>query len=366
MARARRTPSQAARRSPRVARVRAENNGGAGAARDAGAGAGHDVGAGVGHAHIAQIQRARILAAMFDVVSERGAVNVSVAHVVERSGVSRRTFYEAFSDREDCLLAAFEDALALASRRVLPAVATHTKWRERVRAGLVAFLCFLDEEPVVGRLLIVESLSAGPRTLKRREEVLAKVASVVDEGRDQSANAAELPSLTGEALVGGAVSLIHARLARSDGKPLSALANQLMSMIVLPYLGAAAARRELERPVERHVSEARDTPSLADPFKDAGMRLTYRTVRVLMAIAEHPGASNRLVGDAAGITDQGQISKLLGRLERLGMVSNTGLGPGLGAPNAWMLTPGGERVIKSIRAHTKTEDKNAIGSWVNA
>src|SRR5258708_12944537 len=84
-------------------------------------------------AHIAQIQRARILAATFDVVSERGAANVSVAHVVERSGVSRRTFYEIFSDREDCFLAAFEDALALVSQRVLPPCPVQRRRPARVR-----------------------------------------------------------------------------------------------------------------------------------------------------------------------------------------------------------------------------------------
>ena len=84
---------------------------------------------------------------MFDVASEHGAANVSVAEVVERSGVSRRTFYETFSDREDCFLAAFDDALAFASQRVLPAYNAERKWRERIRAGLVALLEFLDQEP---------------------------------------------------------------------------------------------------------------------------------------------------------------------------------------------------------------------------
>ncbi len=52
-------------------------------------------------------------------VAERGAANVSVAHVVERAGVSRRTFYELFADREECFLAAFDDAVSRASRYVL-------------------------------------------------------------------------------------------------------------------------------------------------------------------------------------------------------------------------------------------------------
>jgi AcrR family transcriptional regulator len=290
---------------------------------------------------------------MFDVVTDRGAANVSVAHVVERSGVSRRTFYETFADREDCFLAAFDDALGFTSQRVTPAYAREKKWRERIRAGLVALLSFFDEEPVVARLLVVESLSAGKKTLQRRSGILAQLAIAVDEGREQSASAASLPPLTAEGLVGGALSLIHGRIVRGEGEPLLELTNQLMSMIVLPYLGSTAARKELDRPIEPRVSDGREARMLADPFKDAGMRLTYRTVRVLMAVAENPNASNRTIGESAGIKDQGQMSKLLGRLGRLGLIENAGLGPGQGGPNAWALTANGRELTKSIRTHTE-------------
>jgi AcrR family transcriptional regulator len=328
-------------------------------------------GNGFGHAQVAQIQRARILSAMFDVASEQGAANVSVADVVERSGVSRRTFYETFADREDCFLAAFEDALVFASERVSPAYRTEGEWRERIRTGLVAFLSFLDEEPVIGRLLVVESLTGRAKTLERREEILARVAGAVDEGRGESASARDLPALTAEGVVGGVLSLIHARITRGeathkphiqsarDHESLLGLSNQLVSMIVLPYLGPAGARRELDRPVDSSASTStgssdhRDMRLLEDPFKGAGMRLTYRTVRVLLAVGELSGASNRTIGETAGISDQGQISKLLGRLARLGLVENTGLGPGQGAPNAWALTGTGGRVVHRISASTK-------------
>ena len=82
------------------------------------------------------------------------------------------------------------------------------------------------------------------------------------------------------------------------------------------------------------------------------MRLTYRTALVLGCIAEEPGASNRVIGDHAGVSDQGQISKLLARLERLGLAANTGDGHLKGEPNAWRLTPRGVQVEHSIRAHT--------------
>lgn len=304
----------------------------------------------VGPPQLVEIQRARMLASTLDVLNERGAANVSIAHIVARSGVSRRTFYELFESREDCFLAAFEEALALATARVSSVYTSEQKWRGRIRAGLVALLGFLDEEPAMGHMLVVESLSVGPRTIERRHQVLVRLAAVVDEGRSLSANAASLPSLTADGLVGGALSLIHMRIVRPGEGSLLELTSQLMSMIVLPYLGAAAARRELDCPVDLYVADRRDARPSSDPFKDAGMRLTYRTVRVLLAIAENPDASNRIIGEVADISDQGQISKLLNRLQRLELISNRGFVQG--APNAWSLTPVGLQLLKRFRNHT--------------
>lgn len=290
---------------------------------------------------------------MFDVASERGAANVTIAHVVERSGVSRRTFYELFEDREDCFLAAFEQALGFAGGRVLPAYRSEERWRERIRAALGALLAFLEEEPVIGRLLIVESLSGGQSTLERRRQLIVRITGAIDEGREEM-KAAAPPPLTAEGIVGGVLAVIQSHLIEADGGSLLELLNPLMSMTVLPYLGATVARRELDRPVpESQGRGEHGEPLLSDPFKDAGMRLTYRTVRALMAIVDHPGASNRTIGQDAGIDDQGQISKLLGRLQRIGLVSNTGLGPGQGAPNAWTLTDKGRQVVHTIRSHTE-------------
>ena len=265
---------------------------------------------GSSHAQVSDLQRARILSAMFDVVTEQGAGRVTVAHVVERSGVSRRTFYEHFTDREDCFLAAFDDALGYASERVLPPYRSEGGWRERIRAALIALLSFLDDEPVVGRLLICESLSAGPATLKRRGRVLARVTSAIEEGDKEAKAGFTPPPLTGEGIVGGVLTVIQGRLVETDGTTLVELANPLMSMIVLPYLGRVAAPRELERPVlARSGPRDRGAPLFSDPL-DAGMRLTYRTVRVLVAVDAHPNGSNRTIGETAGIKDQGQVSKL--------------------------------------------------------
>jgi AcrR family transcriptional regulator len=305
---------------------------------------------GRGREQVSDIQRARMLAAIVDVVAERGAANVTVARVVARSGVSRRTFYEIFRDREDCFLAAFDDWIARIASEVIPAYEQPAIWREKIRAALCALLQLLDYEPGMGRLVIVETLGAGPKALERRQRVLAQVITAVDEGRLEAKGGDGPPPLTAEGIVGGVLAVLHGRLVEKNPGRLTELTGPLMGMIVLPYMGPAAARKELDRPVPK--APARPRPVNSDPLRELEMRLTYRTVRVLMAVGTLGGRgsypSNRAVGDGAGITDQGQISKLLKRLRRLGLIENKGAGAARGEPNAWTLTERGREVHGAI------------------
>ena len=304
-----------------------------------------------------EIQRARVLAALGEVVAERGAGGTTVAHIVARAGVSRRTFYELFADREECFLAAFDQAVERAGARVVPAFAGPGRWRERVRAGLVAGLGFLDEEPELGALCVVHALGAGPRALERRAAVVRALIGAVEEGGAQPCKGRGAPErLVAEGVVGAVLAVLHTRLSEQSGGPLSGLAGPLMGMIVLPYLGPAAAERERRRPAPKR-AVAKRRPAGEDPLKGLDMRLTYRTVRVLMAISGTPGASNRQVGDAGGIADQGQTSKLLQRLEHLGLIENAGRGGlGKGEPNAWRLTDRGWQLERTIQTQAPPVD----------
>jgi AcrR family transcriptional regulator len=311
--------------------------------------------------HVSEIQRMRILAAMAEVASERGAGSVTVAHVVTRAGVSRRTFYDLFADREECFLAAFEEAIDRVSAQVIEAYEREADWRARIRAGLWALLVFLDEEPATARLCVVESLAAGPRVLERRAVVLRALVRAIDEGRSATGRngtsrggtgrkAVELPPLTAEGVVGAVLSVIHTRLSEPRAKPLTGLLGELMGVIVMPYMGQSAAQKELHKPAPPLPPK---TPHAhRDPLDGLEMRITYRTVRVLMVIAAHPDASNRKIATEAGISDQGQVSKLLARLEHLGLIENRGVGPIKGAPNAWQLTARGRHVEQAIRVQT--------------
>jgi AcrR family transcriptional regulator len=308
---------------------------------------------------LSEVQRSRVLSSTVRVVSEYGYGLMTVSRVAGGARVSRRTFYDLFSDREDCFLAAFEDGAARVSERVLSAYEGEGAWRERVRAGLEALLGFLDGEPDVASLLIVDALKAGPRVQEARTVLLDRLADGLQRDGSRAGSGQSPPALAGEGVVGGVLGVVHTRL--SAGRPgrMLDLSGPLMGMIVLPYLGTSAARRELERTSKpartqkapKNANGASPVSSSSgDPLAGLPMRVTGRTLLVVKAIGEHPGASNREVADLAGISDQGQMSKLLARLEGLGLVANTGEGHTKGEPNAWRLTPRGNEIQRTITA----------------
>jgi AcrR family transcriptional regulator len=306
---------------------------------------------------IAEIQRSRLLSAAVRAMDEDGYGDTTVAHITSRARVSRRTFYELFDDREDCLIAVLEHALGTVEAEIAAASPDAPPWRERVRGGLWAILAFFERDRALARVCTVQALHGGQSIMERRTQVLARLASVIDEGRREGSRGVDAPSLTAEGLVGAANGIVQERLLNHGREPLTVLLGPLMAMIVLPYLGPAAARREQARPApeplsEPSVGDPQEALPIDDPLASIPMRVTYRTARVLEYIAEQPGVSNRMVGEHAGIPDQGQISKLLSRLERLGLAANRGEGHVKGEPNAWTLTPKGERVAQSIRSHT--------------
>jgi AcrR family transcriptional regulator len=308
---------------------------------------------------IAEMQRARLLGAAVVAVDEMGWSRVTVAHIASGARVSRRTFYDVFENREDCLLAVLQDTVGRVEDELADAGLEGLAWRERVRTGLWRILCFLDREPVLARVCVVQSARGSQRVLEYREEILTCFATVLREGENENRARACSP-LVAEGLVGAALAIVYKRLLVGERSRLSDLLGELMGMLVLPFQGPAVASRERTRPVPQLPAtvgvsgRAFGAGAGDDPLWGIPMRLTYRTARALDGVAQHPGASNRLVADHAGITDQGQVSKLLSRLERLGLLTNTGAGQAKGEPNAWMLTVKGRQVADSIGVHTDT------------
>jgi AcrR family transcriptional regulator len=314
-------------------------------------------------AQVDDIQRSRLSAGAVAAIDELGYEGATVGKITARARVSRRTFYELFAGRDECLAAVLEDVMAQVERELVAAVGG-LSWRERVRTGLGVILDFLDREPALARVCVVQALRAGTAVQTQRELALARLAAVVDEGRVQGARGDACSELTAEGLVGAAFAIVHARVAHPVREPLAGLVGELMGMIVLPYFGPAAARRERERPSRKATAPIRPAPApvasvsraSVDPLQGVRMRVTYRTAQVLEGVGElsQEGAypSNREIAAFAGISDPGQISKLLRRLERLGLLENRGGGHAQGEPNAWRLTATGALVTEGIRGNT--------------
>jgi AcrR family transcriptional regulator len=317
-----------------------------------------------GGVYVSEQQRTRLLNATFEVVAEDGYRRMTVRRVCGQAGVSNKTFYDLFADREECFLAAFDQAVAELTAAARPAYEAEREWASQIRAGLGALLACLDSEAELRALVFVEALGAGPQVLKRRAQVVEELGRIIDEGRAGVKTGRELPPLTAEGLVGAAFGVIYGRLIEQPAGALLGLSGPLMAAIVLPYRGHTAAERELARPTRPTVlgsPKPRGGTSIRLAVSRLGnvdFRLTVRTQMVLDAIAEHPGASNRQLSDIAEIVDQGQISKLLTRLEGLGLIENTGR-PTHSAPNAWQLTPRGEEIVRVGRSQSERTDSRA-------
>jgi AcrR family transcriptional regulator len=294
-------------------------------------------------------QRARIIRAVARIAYERGPERATVGEIVRRAGVSRGTFYAFFEDRSDCLRVAVEDAVAVAADRVATACRAEADWRDRIRAGLFALLQILDEQPELARLCVTQAVTAGAGTLSRRWDVPGVLAAAIDEGRGESRDVRRPPPLAAEGVLGGALYVIHGRLLGPDPVRLLDLLNPLMGMIVLPYLGEEQALAELARPApEPPATAARKAED--HPLEGLNMRLTHRTIQVLAVIAGEPGLSNNEISERAGVTDQGQISKLLGRLARLELAENTGGRRAGRETNAWTLTAKAHELLRAAES----------------
>ena len=168
-------------------------------------------------------QRGRMIEAMAETVAAKGYAATTVADVVASAGVSRKTFYEHFGDREECFLAAYDAAVD----SLFGAVAEHVTagepgddWRARVRAGVRAYLEALASEPAFARTFLVEVRVAGPRAQARRADVHARF---VDYLRSQAALARQdhpwlpaVPDPVYAAIVGGMDEVVSAWVA--DGR----------------------------------------------------------------------------------------------------------------------------------------------------
>ncbi|HEY8502876.1 MAG TPA: TetR/AcrR family transcriptional regulator [Solirubrobacterales bacterium] len=180
---------------------------------------------------------------MLEAVGTEGYERATVQDAIANAGVYRQAFYDLFVDKEDCFLQAIDAGSAWIELAMREAVGSEETWRGRVRGALKGFLRYLEEQPEVGRALLVEVHAAGPQAVERRTEAMERAVSMMDLARDETD--ASAPEIAAEAVVAGILAVLHSRLASQQTSGFGRLLPELMYLAVLPYFGPAAAAAEL-------------------------------------------------------------------------------------------------------------------------
>jgi AcrR family transcriptional regulator len=197
---------------------------------------------------VAQHQRARIIEALAEEIEDKGYRAVTVADIVRRAGVARNTFYEHFSSKEDCFLAASEYAVTEAMRRVREAADGVEGWPAQISAGLAEFLAYVAEQPALARTCIVEALAAGAPAIERHELSIQAFVPFFRAGRELSPAGDELPETLEETIVGGIFWIVHQRIVTGRVAGIEELLPELVEFALTPYMGAEAAKQAAGEP----------------------------------------------------------------------------------------------------------------------
>jgi len=304
--------------------------------------------------------RAQILEATVLVIYERGYGHTTVTELCARCRVARGTFYEAFPDLRECFLALMDDAYERVRPLVTRAFDAHEHWQDGLRAALLSLLQFFDAHPKLARVWVVETLGAGTWALERRERHLAALTQMIvgrwtTPGHEPSAVAAA-------SVMESVVGMIRTHLLVDAERPILELLGPMMALIVRIYLGPREASIEAGRcqaltgqilaralpvaPADAAVAPVEVPETLLNP-------MAHRARDCVRYLAEHPGASNRQIAAAAGISRDDQISTTLARLARVGLLEKRRASPG--GPNAWALSPYGLSVARTLQ---ETQDVN--------
>jgi AcrR family transcriptional regulator len=194
---------------------------------------------------VAESQRTRILEAVGRAVADKGYAATTIDDIVGGAGVSKKTFYEHFRDKEDCFLAAYEAAADELFEHVRAAQRMPEGWLERTRAGISAYLRWLAAEPALARVFLIEVAAAGPRAAERRARLRDRYAErmqkLQDEARAEVPGLPELPPEVFQAVTAAVDDLVVRRIREGGAADIGELEPVLLYLQVALFAGPQAA-----------------------------------------------------------------------------------------------------------------------------
>lgn len=194
---------------------------------------------------VTRSQRERLLAAVVRVTATRGYEATTVADILEEAGVGRESFYELFTDKRDCMLAAHAILIDDLEAKVRAAYNGSGAWQERVTDALAAALQWFAADPVAARFTVVELAAVGTVSRERFQVIFSRFVKMLDEGMEDGSRA-DLAQATSLA-VSAALARVYEEVVLGRAAELPSLLPDLTYELLVPFLGEEAARDEQSR-----------------------------------------------------------------------------------------------------------------------
>lgn len=224
----------------------------------------------------------RGLQALEELVAEQGYTETTMEAVAKRAGMSAKTLYANFDDREDLLLAAIDSAGAQIVAAALPAYRRGSKWPEGIRSALGAMLGLMAARPNLAQLMLVEVYAGGPVALERRAESLAPLRELLAAGPQRLAKPAV------ELIFGGLLALCRSRVRAGGAATLQRLAAPCTYFALAPFIGAEQATTVASGKALAHVKRARSDRAITGP------QLTSEMMQILRAAQRGPATATQI------------------------------------------------------------------------
>lgn len=286
-------------------------------------------------------QKARLEGAMVEAVSRHGYAGVTLRELVALAGVSKSTFYEHFENKQECFLATFDEIVAQLGARVEEAYRSGGDFRERLVAGLAAFMNLAVDEPAAATLVAVESLAVGAAGVAHRERASRGFELLIQQSFDHSPSEHTVSPLTVRAIVTGIRGVAYRHLRGNQRWELPERVEELVDW-ALRYqqaeaepvrLAAAAAAEPAPRPAPAPIAPRADTPPGWEepPDSPTSRMLLSQRDRIVRGAARvavangYAGLSIPAISGAAGVSNQtfyeqfdGKRAAFLAAFEALG------------------------------------------------
>jgi len=280
-------------------------------------------------------ERAQIVAALIEVAAERGYGETSIEQVLERAGLDRPAFDRHFRGKYDCFLSAWQDVNEECLQTMVRAYESREEWPDRLRAVAYEIIEALRHDPSRASFGI-EVLAAGDAARARRDMTMRVIASLIDAGRQEMDDPEAVPHTTAEALAGSAYGQIYSKVVRGEADDLPALVPQLMSAAVMPYLGPAAAMRELShdsaesarygrgvarKRADKASSKSRKRATTAEDYPPELARLPPGRHGLPREFVAHNQRERLIAGIAEAIAENGYSGTTIAHVTRAAAVS---------------------------------------------